>query len=118
VERRKEPRFQIDQTARITNLRTREVLDAQLLNISGRGARVSVPSQLPINTPLRIDVGDVMLLGDVCYCRMDAINRFSVGVALAHSIFEMESLGRLMQRLTQEYGSPVIAEAAATKPRP
>lgn len=102
MERRREPRFPCNQPARITCLSGQEQsFDGLLVNLSGRGLRIALTTPIPVNIPIRIDVGDMLLLGDICYCRKED-DVYSVGVALAHSILEMSALTHLMTRLTHD----------------
>src|SRR5262245_53143274 len=102
MERRREERFPCNQPARVTCLVSGgEGMDGVVINLSGRGLRVTTKHAIAVGTALRIDVGDMMLLGDVCYCRREGED-YSVGVALAHSILEMSALSKLMTRLTEE----------------
>lgn len=102
MERRREPRFPCNQPARVTCLSgNEESQDGLLVNLSGRGLRIALKEPIPINIAARIDVGDMLLLGDICYCRKEG-ESYSVGIALAHSILEVSALNHLMARLTQD----------------
>ncbi|MBI4910483.1 MAG: PilZ domain-containing protein [Acidobacteria bacterium] len=100
--------------ARICALNGDDSLSANgtLSNISGRGARIVVNQPFPTDTPVRIDVGETLLLGDVCYCRQDP-EGFSIGVALSHSILEMTAVGDLMERLVGLHGAGAHASQPA-----
>lgn len=99
MDRRREPRFECKQNACITLLDGSPVpLEGTLVNISADGARLTVGEPLPINVPVRVDVGETLLLGDVCYCQPEA-EGYSVGIALAHAVVEATSLNALLTNL-------------------
>lgn len=99
MDRRREPRFECQQPARIINLRNDETLDGWVINVSGRGMQVRLPRRLPVNTPVRLDYGDTLLLGDICYCQDDGDTALC-GIILAHSLLGTSALASLMQRVT------------------
>jgi hypothetical protein len=99
VERRKEPRFDCRQPATLHCLSGSHAACAGILmNISGKGARMVVDRPFPINMPVRIDAGDMLLLAEICYCRPES-GGFSLGLALSHSLLEMTALGNIMRQL-------------------
>lgn len=113
MERRREPRFICNQPAHVRDLATNQETEACLREISGRGARLWTAVPLAVNAPVRVDVAGAMLLGDVCYCRPEE-GQYVVGVALAHSVWEMASLERLRRAVS---GNPCTAapEAESTE---
>src|SRR5262249_44804153 len=108
VDRRREPRFDCQQPARIQNLVEKStVLEGTLLNISGKGLQISFPAKMAVSTPIRIDIGDLMLLGDVCNIREQGDN-WIAGVVLAHSIPGVSALSQLVLRLLREDATPSL----------
>ncbi|HUQ95632.1 MAG TPA: PilZ domain-containing protein [Bryobacteraceae bacterium] len=99
MDRRREPRFPSHQPARVTFLATPErTVDGTLIDVSAWGVQLLLAAATKVNVPVRIDAGDTMMLGDVCYCRA-ANGEYYVGVKLAHSLIETPALTQLVQRL-------------------
>ena len=108
VDRRREPRFDCQQPVRIQNLLDKDtVLEGTLLNISGKGLQIALPAKMAVSTPIRIDIGDLMLLGDVCNIREQDDN-WVAGVVLAHSIPGVSALSQLVLRLLREDATPSL----------
>ena len=108
---RREPRFPSQAAARVRALTGEgsESSEGRLQDVSGRGVRILVNQPFAVNTPVRIDVGERLLLGDVCYCREEG-ERYEIGVSLSHAILEMSPLTKLMEHLQKD-----PAMAAGTK---
>lgn len=98
MERRREPRFECIQDAQLADLETGETYPATIVNISGRGMQILLDRAVPINTAIRVDYADHLLLGDVCYCLEDG-GRFRAGIALAHSLTGIATLATLTRKL-------------------
>jgi hypothetical protein len=99
MDRRREPRFDCQLPVCVTALAGNSTpLDGILMNISPQGARIVLSAPLSPNIPVRVDIGDVFLLGDVCYCHLEA-GGHSVGITLAHTVGSDGSLGALMNSL-------------------
>ncbi len=106
VERRREPRYSCNQTARLIDLRTGEAVEVTIVNVSGRGLQVKAAKALALSTPVRIDHGDNLMLGDICYSRDDGPSALC-GIRLAHSLTGSAALLNLMKRVE-----------SASEPRP
>jgi hypothetical protein len=99
VERRSEVRFDVDCPARVTTLDCHATCwDGTIRNLSGWGMRLSVPQAIAAGTPLRIDAGNVMLLGEVCYCIPEG-DGHRVGVIVEHILSGLDELARLNRSL-------------------
>jgi len=102
VDRRTEPRFELDQTVVLTILGdTDRSLPAKLKNLSGRGLRLITDIPIKLGTAVRIDVGDSMLLGEVCYCSSSP-DGLVCGVQLEQALNSVADLTRLVSRLMME----------------
>jgi hypothetical protein len=102
MERRKHPRFPVNTPVRLTPLFGEESsYDGHLEQISGAGARVCSPTELPQGTPLRLDLPDTMLLGECVYCQPSG-EGFTLGIHLEHSLGNVGELRRLMGALARE----------------
>lgn len=100
LDRRREPRTPANYPVRITVLGNPDrVVEGTLLEVSGRGVRVKLREKLPLSSPVRIDLDDNLLLGDVCYCRR-VEQGYAAGVALAHSLGSVHQLASLMKSIS------------------
>ena len=90
IERRTEPRIR---TGNLVVLRTPNALpmEACLLDISSKGARVRVPRPVRIGTSVRIEEHEVRLSGTVLRCAQSH-GAYELGIALA---FPLEMIGEL-----------------------
>jgi PilZ domain-containing protein len=90
AERRSETRTR---AGNLVVLRTPNALpmEACLLDISSKGARVRVPKPVPIGKAVRIEEHEVLLSGTVVRCAQSH-GAYEVGIALA---FPLEMLGEL-----------------------
>ncbi len=88
MERRKEPRIPLQQTVLLTSLRIEDQeetsIEAVLLNASGRGISLELAVPLEIDSPVRIDVGKQVILGEVCYCNFLDSGRYIAGLICSH----------------------------------
>jgi hypothetical protein len=103
MERRTELRFPAGREIQVTVLgEDKRVLQAVLLNVSGRGARIHVPEPVPVDAALSFEWDNAMLLGEVCYCASDA-GGFAVGVELRHSLLNLDEVARLRNRILDAF---------------
>jgi hypothetical protein len=111
MERRQQPRFPVHVTARITILSgDRQELTGTLESVSQGGMRITATDPLPENTAIKVEWGDGLALGDVCWCRAEGAG-FSAGIRLQHSLGSLSDLETLARRLLggsprQEIGNP------------
>lgn len=85
----------------MVNLSTDDTFDCQVINVSGRGMQVRLPKRMPVNTPVRIDYADALLLGDICYCNEQG-GTIVCGIILAHSLVGTAALTALMTRVSPD----------------
>ena len=111
MERRREPRFLLNQPARVTVLRgARPVLEARILNVSGRGMRIALPSPVPVGAPLKIEIGDALILAEVAYTTQNA-GSIQAGLKIDQVLSGLSELMRLHQSLLREQRAPSLPEA-------
>jgi hypothetical protein len=72
---------------------------ARVSDFSGRGMRLLSPVPISPGSPVRIDIGDSLMLGEICYCREDE-GGFSLGVILEQVLRGLTELARNVDRLT------------------
>lgn len=113
MERRSEPRFTLDEAVPIRILGESELtIEGRLVDFSGRGMRVLVDRALAVDTPVRIDLDDQILLGEVCYSQPDGKGRYALGLEMHQSLKHVEDLSRLMRALIDD----AVAPAASRQP--
>ncbi len=105
MERRREPRFHTNQPARITILRDgKPVIEGRLLNISGRGLRLALPAPIAPGTPLKLEIGDALILAEVAYIQEDG-GTIQAGVRVDQVLSGLSELMRLHRSLLNEQGA-------------
>ena len=99
MDRRAEPRVPTDLIARLTVLAEPSItVEGRVINASGRGLRILVDAPVPVNLPVRIDTGDSVLLGEICYCAPEG-GHFGVGLQLDEVLAEVSELARHVDTL-------------------
>ena len=102
MERRAENRIPWNCPVRITLLGgPPQYIDATLVNVSGRGARLKLDRPLECDSLIRIDLENGLLLGEVCYCATDG-DGYGVGVQLEHSLLNLAAVTRMRNRALGE----------------
>ena len=102
MERRREERFEADKPASVTILGEDPIsLSGNIANASGRGLRILVDRPIPVNSAVRIDVDDRLLLGEVCYSVPEG-NGFAVGLFLEQVLHEVTDVARLVDAILGE----------------
>jgi hypothetical protein len=113
VERRREPRLQTDQAVDVVILTDPPApCRGIVLEISGRGLRLALPVDAALGTGVRVNVGDSLLLGEVCH-HSPSPQGFMVGLVLKHSLTGLGELENLRRSLLAE-SSAHDASASAT----
>ncbi len=85
-ERRREPRFQLEEPAQITVLTpSRPLLHGAILDVSRQGLQLRVEQALPLSVPLQIRAGDFLLLGEAVFCAAHE-GQFRAGVQIEQRI--------------------------------
>lgn len=105
MERRKEQRVNSNESVRVTVLDEQEnTFEGTLINLSGKGARISVPAIIAPGTPLRVDTKDSILLGEVSHWRKHD-GEIQIGVQIEHALTNLQQLARLRDSLLEESSS-------------
>ena len=78
-ERRREHRFQPNQSAtvRVLALRPGPILSVCVLDISRRGMRLRSKRPVPVGTPIEIESDHSLAIGSVCRCEAEQLERYS-----------------------------------------
>jgi len=105
VKRRKESRLKpsIRQPVILTVLDAKRtyVMEAYLLDISSGGLRLRLPQPLPCGTPVKVDVNNTGMLGEVCRCEPEA-GAYMVRVQASQTSSSLMKLERLERALMSE----------------
>ena len=103
MDRRRQPRLAVDQPVEITTLtRPSQTFSGRALDLSGSGMRVALPTAIPVNTLVRIEAPDLLLLGEVCWTRQ-VDGGCELGLKLQHALTGLDELERLNRGLWQEF---------------
>lgn len=105
-DRRANPRHPIDAKARIYPLSMAptplQPIPARITDASPNGLRLLVPRPVAPGTPVRIDLDDAMLLGEICYCvpvPTHPTHAFHAGVTIEQCLSGLASLQHLIDAL-------------------
>ncbi len=82
--------------------------------MSGRGARLVLETDLPLNAAVRVDLNDAVLLGEVCYRDREG-DHFAVGLVFDQVLHKPPELLPLLRALQDSDRVPV-ASGVTNKP--
>lgn len=117
VDRRREPRLEVQEPVEITILTEPEIhFRGWTVNISGRGMRLLLEQPVPLGSAIRVDLSDRVLLGEACYCQPEG-DRWVAGLQLEHCLARAAELARLLEGLFLEESSPRTRGAAVSGAR-
>jgi hypothetical protein len=103
MDKRREPRFQVDQPVVLTILTEPQTrLDAVVKNASGRGLGLLSSCPVPAGAPLRIEIDGSIVLGESIYCREDRDGHF-IGVELDQVLVGLTELARNLAAYAPEF---------------
>ncbi len=92
MEQRRDERIQFDRDAWITiygNVERR--IPGQVRNVSGRGIGLEVDEEVTPGSALKVEIGDVMMLGEVIYCSHDGLTYY-LGIELDQAVHSLVAL--------------------------
>jgi hypothetical protein len=99
---RRDARVQVDETAWITIYgEIDKRVPGRVRNISGRGIGLEVGERVGTGSALKIEVGDVMMLGEVIYCRPEG-ERYYLGVELDQAVHSLMALGNSLRSFASD----------------
>lgn len=86
MECRKEPRLKANQPVKVTptGMIGMPPMSGHVLDISGSGLRLVLPNPLPCGSPIKVETGHMVMLGEVCRCEPDQ-NAYLVGLIVLHT---------------------------------
>jgi|SRR4051794_37161154 len=107
VERKMEIRYQPEQLVRLNVLgAVPQTFDARIVNLTGRRASLRVEKTIAAGAPIRIDLEDSMLLGEVTASVTDASGCL-VDIEVLEAIPSLSDLARLVAAVMNEARSEV-----------
>ena len=117
-EKRKEPRLisGMHVTVTLAGARDSLTLKGRVLDVSGSGMLLSLPSPLPCGSPVRVEGNDMLLLGEVCRCE-GGPEQSRVALQIRHcltSLSQLDALNRAIlggearQRFVENSEPPVL----------
>jgi hypothetical protein len=109
-EKRAVPRIVLSGAARLQSLGTSaesngEPVDAEVLDGSVRGMRLRSPLAMGAGQAVKVEIGDAMILGEVCYCAPggDGVDRsYILGLVNKECLTGLASLQNLLSALEPE----------------
>lgn len=102
MNRRKEPRFQIQEDSCVTVLGERGFcINAVAIDISVAGICLHLPVPVPVGAAIKIENDRQLLLGEVCYCRLTP-RGYLAGMKLDQVLSDLPMLHNLNRRLLNE----------------
>ncbi len=115
MDRRQEPRIAVEEQGWMTILGSEPEIRCSVtaIDVSGRGIKLRLGRQVMPNTPVKIEVGDSMYLGEVCYCRLER-GAFIAGLAIEQVLTGLHGLAKLRRKLIQDL--PVTMPSSGGNP--
>ena len=110
MDSRRERRFETDQPATVTCLRTGSQLTGRIVEVSGGGMRVLTPLRLPADDTVKVECNDTLWLGEVSYSEQVPEGGYATGLRLEHALYGTAELAR--------FAESFLAEAAAQRVKP
>jgi len=105
-ERRATPRFEMNQPALLTLLTDPpETMQTVIGDGHFKGMRIDLPREVSVNQAIKLEVGEFMILGEVCYCGPANPGRplpFSAGIVVSQILSGMGDLRHLLDALQHE----------------
>jgi hypothetical protein len=104
AEKRKAPRIEVTAAATIqilglTPAENGESFPATIVDVSERGMRLRTSVAIDANQAVKIEMGDRMFLGEVCYCATDSNSRYNIGVVTEQCLAGLSGLQHLITAL-------------------
>jgi hypothetical protein len=111
MNQRRTLRLETDQSVWITVFGEPNVqLPGRIKNVSVRGVGLELQGPIAAGAPIKIDLDDGLLLGEVMYCRQDD-TCFYVGVELEHSLCGLADLAQALREYADSPSGPEQADS-------
>ncbi|MGJ5816902.1 PilZ domain-containing protein [Paludibaculum fermentans] len=117
MERRQSTRVPVELRTTLTVLGEADLnIAAEVLDLSGNGARVLLDRKLPMGACVKLVLEDCLYLGEVAYCRQ-VDGGYQAGLTLEHAVHALNDLHWLMQSLLAETVSSTRGFESRPEPR-
>jgi hypothetical protein len=100
IERRSEPRFKAGHSV-VLRTSHNHPMEAYLMDVSTRGARLRVPEPILVDEPVRIEASGLLLFGTIKRCELTH-GAHEIGVALALPVEMLGELEKLNAAISAE----------------
>lgn len=116
MQRTKEVRFESGQSVLVDILSEENILTGRIVKFEGRASCVELNRSVALGAPVRIDLDDCMLLGEVGNCTSVG-EQYHIQIELSQIIPSMTNLARLVSAVMSEGRSiaPAVAEPAPVR---
>jgi hypothetical protein len=105
-DRRAAPRFEMNQPAHLTLLNDPpESMPVIIVDGHFKGMKINLPIQVPLNQAIKIEVGEFLILGEVCYCGPNTSGTplpYSAGIIVSQFLSGVGDLRHLLDALQRE----------------
>jgi len=91
----------------VLDVKSRRLIEACVLDMSGSGLQLRVPVPIPCGTPIEIEGGDTLMLGNVCRCE-PVEGAYAVGVQISQTLSSLMELELLNRALIGEGKAPKV----------
>jgi hypothetical protein len=120
VERRKQTRYDVVQAVQVTILDEPPVkLNGRIVNVSGGGFQIHTDGPIRLNSAVRVDLTDAVLLGEVCYCCQESDGLYAIGMESQQILSHTSEFAKLMKSLSgysdQAPGAPREPERSSSQ---
>ena|SRR5579871_6011763 len=118
MDQRREPRFSADQPVRVTVLGEHpSQYSGRIRNASHRGLALEVAAAVEPGTPIKMELEDTIVLGEVVYCNSDP-HGCLLGVQLDQMLCGLTALRERLQELAfEEPSGRQMANTVDHRPR-
>lgn len=95
-------RYRPDEVIRLQLLGPKEhTVSARMIDLSGRRAELELPEPVSLSAPVRVNLEDSMLLGEVCSCVRQG-DSYRIAIEVSEAIPSLSSLARLVAAVMNE----------------
>jgi hypothetical protein len=102
MELRSQPRLETNEPVHVTVMGESETkFLGRITDYSSRGLGLLADGPAPQGAAVKVEWGDTLLLGEVCYCHPEG-EGFAIGLDVEHALYHTEELARLAKRLLDE----------------
>jgi hypothetical protein len=109
MKERRDPRFEANQAVWITLFGEPDIqLPARIKNVSGRGIGLELDGPVAAGAPLKLELDDTLILGEVIFCRQDK-SSYYVGVEISQKLSGLAELGNIVRSFNEELAGEAIA---------